>query len=293
MTASARPVDSSTVRSDLLAGAATVTAALGLGTLATASSFAIVAGGLFILGAGQSALTTSLVTAAQRALPEWVRGRALSIYLLVFYLSTTVGSAAWGVGAARLGVQLSLAVAALALLGSLVLASRLRLKDAEELDSASLEWHAMATLVNRPQLQDGPVLVSVTYHVDRANAAAFAEEMRIAGEHRRRDGAMQWGIYRDVDDPETFVETFMAASWAEHLRQRERPTRDDLRAWREAQHLFRIVQVKHFVAPRAWQHARRTRRHHQAAHQPQTSHQMDGSDIESPANSRGGKPEPG
>lgn len=60
--------------------------------------------------------------------------------------------------------------------------------------------------MNSPQLEEGPVPVSVTYHVDRADAAAFLEEMRIAGEHKRRDGAMEWGIYRDIDDPEPFVD---------------------------------------------------------------------------------------
>jgi hypothetical protein len=44
---------------------------------------------------------------------------------------------------------------------------------------------------------------------------------------RRRDGASRWGIYRDVERPDIYVETFIVSSWAEHLRQHERATRED------------------------------------------------------------------
>jgi hypothetical protein len=44
---------------------------------------------------------------------------------------------------------------------------------------------------------------------------------------RRRDGASRWGIYRDTEHPDLYVETFIVPSWAEHLRQHERFTRAD------------------------------------------------------------------
>jgi hypothetical protein len=113
-----------------------------------------------------------------------------------------------------------------------------------------------------PGLDDGPVLVTITYAVDATNADAFVEAMRDAGEHRRRDGAMQWGLYRDVDRPEHYVEVFMAASWAEHLRQRERPTQDDLTAWESVRPLYREAQVRHFIAPGAWKRAAAHHRPH-------------------------------
>jgi hypothetical protein len=47
------------------------------------------------------------------------------------------------------------------------------------------------------------------------------------GRVRRRDGASRWGIFRDVESPEVYLETFQVSSWAEHLRQHERATRAD------------------------------------------------------------------
>ena len=44
---------------------------------------------------------------------------------------------------------------------------------------------------------------------------------------RRRDGASRWGLYRDLERADVYLETFIVVSWAEHLRQHERLTRGD------------------------------------------------------------------
>jgi hypothetical protein len=44
---------------------------------------------------------------------------------------------------------------------------------------------------------------------------------------RRRDGASSWGIFRDVENPDRYLETFLVSSWAEHVRQHTRFTRAD------------------------------------------------------------------
>jgi len=47
------------------------------------------------------------------------------------------------------------------------------------------------------------------------------------GRVRRRDGASRWGIFRDVEQSDRYVESFLVTSWAERLRQHERLTRAD------------------------------------------------------------------
>jgi hypothetical protein len=47
------------------------------------------------------------------------------------------------------------------------------------------------------------------------------------GRVRRRDGASRWGIFRDIEHADVYLETFLVSSWAEHLRQHERSTRGD------------------------------------------------------------------
>ena len=41
---------------------------------------------------------------------------------------------------------------------------------------------------------------------------------------RRRDGAYRWGIFRDTEVTNRYLEIFLVNSWAEHLRQHERQT---------------------------------------------------------------------
>ena len=96
----------------------------------------------------------------------------------------------------------------------------------------------------------GPVLVTVEYEVAPENVEKFLDAADRNGRIRRRDGAMQWGIFRDVARPDHYVETFLVNSWAEHLRQHERGTVAD-RALEEE--LYRYVRgtptVRHLVSP--------------------------------------------
>ena len=47
------------------------------------------------------------------------------------------------------------------------------------------------------------------------------------GRIRRRDGAYRWGIYRDTEVADRYLEIFLVNSWSEHLRQHTRQTRAD------------------------------------------------------------------
>jgi hypothetical protein len=76
-------------------------------------------------------------------------------------------------------------------------------------------------------LESGPVLVTVEYLVDRDHASDFLKVVHRNERIRRRDGASRWGIYRDTEHPDLYLETFIVHSWAEHLRQHERFTRAD------------------------------------------------------------------
>jgi hypothetical protein len=101
----------------------------------------------------------------------------------------------------------------------------------------------------RPELDEGPVLVTVEYHVSGDGAAGFLETIHDYGRVRGRDGAYRWGVYRDLEVAGRYVETFLVRSWAEHLRQHERSTKAD----REVEERWRafVAQepvVRHLVA---------------------------------------------
>jgi quinol monooxygenase YgiN len=122
--------------------------------------------------------------------------------------------------------------------------------------------------VIEPEPDDGPVLVLVRYRIEPGRAEDFAAAMRAMRQVRRRDGAYRWGVFEDVADPGCFVETYVVRSWAEHLRQHERFTAEDL-AVRDRVRAFHIGEdpptVSHYIHPDAATPQRRwvrwTRRH--------------------------------
>ncbi len=73
----------------------------------------------------------------------------------------------------------------------------------------------------------GPVRISIEYRVPVENYAEFTRCIHQLRGVRLRDGALRWGIYRDVVNPERMNETFIMESWMDYLRSRERMTAAD------------------------------------------------------------------
>jgi MFS family permease len=211
--------------------------------------------GLAMVAAGMAwlALLTSFNVATQTVVPRWVRARALAVYLLVFQGGLAGGSALWGVVAGRFGERAALLAAAASFALGLVAVLRWRLQGIGALDLSPSVRPEPVTVIE-PEPDDGPVLVLVRYRVDPARAEAFATAMRDMHRVRRRDGAYRWGLFEDVADPGCFVETYVVRSWAEHLRQHERFTAEDL-AVRDRVRSFHIGEdppaVSHFIHPDA------------------------------------------
>ena len=157
--------------------------------------------------------------------PDWVRARVLAVSMLVFQGAVAAGSAAWGAIAQRSGVDRALLWAGIGTILSTILGLVLRLPS-ESVDLT--RWnHWRMPLVVGADADDGPVLVTVEYHVKPEGVSEFIKTMRKYGRVRRRDGASRWGICRDLENPERYLETFVVSSWAEHLRQHDRLTRAD------------------------------------------------------------------
>jgi MFS family permease len=233
--------------------AATCLYALATVVLAVVGSALVV--GLAMVAAGMAwlAILTSFNVATQTAVPRWVRARALAVYLLVFQGGLAVGSALWGVVAGRVGERTALLAAAASFGLGLLAALRWRLQGIGALDLTPSVRPEPVTVLD-PEPDDGPVLVLVRYRVDLARAEEFASAMRAMRQVRRRDGAYRWGLFEDVADPSCFVETYVVRSWAEHLRQHERFTAEDL-AVRDRVRSFHIGDdppaVSHFIHPDA------------------------------------------
>ena len=104
--------------------------------------------------------------------------------------------------------------------------------------SPSMHW-PNPVVSGEPEPERGPVLVTVEYHIDPAKAEDFARAASGLRPIRRRDGAVNWGLFQDLADPSRWVETFVVETWAEHLRQHERVTVEDQRV-EEAVRAFQV-----------------------------------------------------
>jgi MFS family permease len=161
--------------------------------------------------------------------PDWVRARVLSISTLVIQGAVAAGGAAWGAIAVHLGLRSALLVAGGGTIATTLLGLVLHLPEAPVDLTAWNHWPLPNP--NRDALpagyESGPVLVSVEYEVAPGNVEEFVKTMRRYGRIRRRDGASRWNIFRDLEKPNRYVETFIVSSWAEHMRQHERMTQAD------------------------------------------------------------------
>ena len=80
----------------------------------------------------------------------------------------------------------------------------------------------------------------------------FLRALRMVGRARRRTGAMSWNVYRDADRDHRFIETYVLASWEEHVRQHQRRTVNDLELQEDVWQYLRPgtePSVKHYVEP--------------------------------------------
>jgi MFS family permease len=213
------------------------------------------------LVAGSSWITSvsSLNVSAQIALPEWVRGRGLAVYITVMAGTLSLGSAIWGGVAARFGVASALWAAAAGGGLSLLLLRRWRLQTAQGVDlTPAMSWPSPATAADINPGR-GPVLVTIAYRIDPANRHAFLASIGQAGRERCRDGAYAWRVFEDPEDNSRFVETFLSDSWADHLRQHERVTKAD-QAQQDAVLRFQVGEgpdITHLVAVRPARSPRR------------------------------------
>jgi MFS family permease len=183
-----------------------------------------------IAGVAWIAAVATLNVSAQLALPDWVRGRGLAIYITVMFGALTLGSALWGEIATVAGLPLAHFASAAGMLLAIPLSWRCKLQRGATFDlTPSMSWPAPVVSDDVDiDANDGPVLVTVEYLLaGEDNREPFFARLAWLRHERLRDGAFAWGIFEDTAQRGRFLETFEVESWAEHLRQHERVTHAD------------------------------------------------------------------
>ncbi len=211
-----------------------------------------------IAGASWIIVTTTLFVSAQVALPDWVRGRGLAIFLTVFFGAMTLGSAIWGKVASMEGLPTTLYLAAAGGFLGLVVTWGWKLQTAAGLDlSPAMHWRS-PVFVQRVGDDQGPILVTVEYRIDPADRAPFIEAVREIGLERKRDGAYAWNVFEDAGEVGRVVEIFLVQSLLELKYLRQRVTQADrITEQRAHQYLQSPPKVTFLAAPRRNREKRR------------------------------------
>ena len=210
--------------------------------LASSNDFIFLLGVMFTGGIAWIIVVATLNVSMHKANPKWVGARSLATHTTIFQGGLAAGSVIWGSVAANIDERTALIIAAIGLgLGLLTglkfkLIGDIQSKSIKE--SASMYWSS-PIMFFEPSLEAGPVLVKIEYKIDKEGQQQqqnnksillndFLISLKDLSKIRKRDGAIQWGVYRDGTDPHIFIENFVVESWAEHLRQHERLTAADI-----------------------------------------------------------------
>jgi MFS family permease len=228
-------------------------AIFGVSTLAasTLRSLPALSALMIIAGAGWIVFLSLVSVLVLNHTPDWVRARVLAVSTLAFQGAIAAGSATWGAVASRLGVGTALLYAGAGTVAMTGLALFLRLPDTTVDLTSWNHWRLPVVKYSTETPDDdfGPVLVTVEYQVAPEQVEEFLKAVRQYRRIRRRDGARRWGIFHDMENGHRYVETFIVASWAEHLRQHERFTKADRETEERVQrYVISEPKVRHLVS---------------------------------------------
>lgn len=209
---------------------------LGLGmsrSLPVSLTFLLIAGAAWVL-----ALSLFNVS-VQLSSPRWVVGRALSLYQTAVFGGMAAGSWLWGLLSEIHGVTAAFAVsAALLVVGSLT--SRwmgLAPFGDQDLDPSGHFREPELRLELRQR--SGPIVIMADYVIAPEDVPAFLEAMQARRVVRVRDGARQWALLRNLENPEVWTESYHVATWVEYLRHHERRTKADAASYERLRALHR------------------------------------------------------
>jgi MFS family permease len=182
---------------------------------------------LFVAGGSWVLALSTFNVSVQLSTPRWVVARALSLYQMFAFAGMAGGSWLWGELAEAHSLSMSLWFAAGVLLFCALLGRWLPLQQAEALNLDPLRsWQAPQTAVP-VELRTGPVVVTIEYRIREADVIEFLRAMGERRRIRRRDGARNWMLLRDLADPEIWIERYNVPTWMDYIRHNNRLTQED------------------------------------------------------------------
>lgn len=203
-------------------GMAIATAVISLSTWLTMSMLAVALG-----GAAWVLALALFNTTVQLSTPRWVVGRALSFYQMCTFGGMALGSWVWGALVEARSIEEALQLAAACTLIGVVIGFRWAVPPRIERDLEPLDRWQEPPVGLDILPRSGPISVAVEYLIDEQDVPAFTELMYERRRIRRRDGARQWTLLRNLEQVNQWIERFELPTWADYVRFHARTTQED------------------------------------------------------------------
>jgi MFS family permease len=206
---------------------ATVVLAAAIGVVAMSSLMAVSLLTLAIAGAAWVLALSTFNVAVQMSAPRWVVARALSMYQMFVFAGIALGSWLWGLVTHIEGVRFALVVAGVVLFLSALLGFWRALAETADLNLELLQrWKEPDTEVP-VEARTGPVVITIQYVIAEQDILEFLRAMDERRRIRRRDGANDWKLLRDLADPQIWIERYSTPTWLDYVRHNSRLTHED------------------------------------------------------------------
>jgi predicted MFS family arabinose efflux permease len=163
----------------------------------------------------------------QMLTPRWVVARVIALHQMTTFAGMAFGSWFWGHIAAREGLPAALLGSSAAMGVVALLGLRFALHPASEIDLDPLNSFTEPETAVPVDPKSGPIAITIEYRIVETDQAAFLAAVAAWSLVRRRDGAKQWSLFRDLHDPEIWVERYEVATWLDYLRHTQRFTMAD------------------------------------------------------------------
>ncbi|WP_242098634.1 MFS transporter [Sphingomonas sp. CROZ-RG-20F-R02-07] len=216
-----------TVTTEWIVRVATLALATGAAVTGLSTMLPLTVAALMLAGGGWVLALSTFNVTVQLASPRWVVARALALYQMAAFGGMAVGSWVFGLIAEHHGVGDALLAAAAFQLAGGLLGFRLALPQVQDLNLDPLaRWTEPQTAVPI-EPRSGPVIIAIDYRIAEEDVVHFLGVMEERGRIRRRDGARQWHLMRDLADPELWIERYQLPTWLDYVRHNQRRTQAD------------------------------------------------------------------
>lgn len=188
----------------------------------------IVTGAGLMIGGCCWVLALSLFNVTvQLSTPRWVVGRALALYQAATFGGMALGAWLWGLAAETYGVENALLLASVFMTCGALVGLRFPMPALKSLNLDPLNRWQQPNLALDLRPSSGPIFIVIEWVIKEENLQPFMQAMDRRRRIRLRDGAGQWELMRDLENPDLWRETYHAPTWVEYVRHNQRATHED------------------------------------------------------------------